>query len=141
MNALYDAVMAALAIAQGEPVNCDDIGMATASDADLRGWADDLADRVGLDVAAFRVALEAYITERGAAFVGCVRCGCIDKLGASRLCGRCGGNLKVGDVVTFGDESEHPRMRIIELRGTAALIRHDDGRVAVYLLADLEPTQ
>ena len=61
---LYAAAMAALAIAQGEPVDCDDIGMATASDADLRDWADDLADRVGLNVDAFRIALEAYIAER-----------------------------------------------------------------------------
>jgi hypothetical protein len=51
-------------------VNEDDAAMLGASDADLRGWCNDLEARVGMDVTAFRAALEAYIAARHAeAFV------------------------------------------------------------------------
>jgi hypothetical protein len=48
------------------PPDEDDCAMFGAADADLRAWCDDLRDRVGMNVDAFRAALETYITARHA---------------------------------------------------------------------------
>lgn len=63
---LYAEAMAALFDIQGGELCEDDLGMETAEDDDLLGWADDLEARIGLDVTEFRAALEAFIAARSA---------------------------------------------------------------------------
>lgn len=60
----YAKAMSALFDIQDGELTEDDLGMETADDADLLGWADDLEARIGLDVTEFRTALEAFIKAR-----------------------------------------------------------------------------
>ena len=61
------AVMHALRNATGVAPDDDDMGMASACDDDLIAWADDLRDRVGLDVTDFRACIDTYIAARAEA--------------------------------------------------------------------------
>lgn len=63
---LYAKTMFELSKIQNGEVCEDDLGMETADDDDLRGWADDLEARIGLDVAEFRASIEAFIAARSA---------------------------------------------------------------------------
>lgn len=63
---LYAKAMSALFDIQGGELCEDDLGMETAEDEDLLGWADDLEARIGLDVTEFRAALEEFIKARSA---------------------------------------------------------------------------